>query len=204
MTIPLNSDKKEETIKEESQPKVETKKEKTKVEKIKAEDNQNDTEYHEYLEKLKQVRLNNCFALADKKYLLPAKDKWQEFIANVSSSEIKSIVIDCEVVLASLESQIVVHANKSGAELFNHHLEEIENLYTTSYNTPIKFIAFSADEWEESKKKYVQNLKDGYKYQKEEEPVYNPKSSENKIDSGKDIETSDIMDIFDREKVEIE
>ena len=87
---------------------------------------ENDT----YLAELKKVRINNCFAQADKTLLKDSKEKWKQFNDQVSLVDtIKSIIIDMEVVLASSTINLITDAQESIVEMFNANLESIEEKY---------------------------------------------------------------------------
>ena len=54
-------------------------------------------------EEIKRIRVNNCFAKADKESLNTNKKKWEEYINNESELDCKiySYIIDSKVVAAS-------------------------------------------------------------------------------------------------------
>ncbi len=163
----------------------------------------NNNAFNEYINELVKVRVNNCFAEADKNLLKTYKEKWNKFIEKVeTTNKIKSIILDSSVVLASLKVNIVVHSQNSMVDLFNHELNDIINEYEIVTEEKINFIALTNEEWEEKKKEYVKRLKEHKTYQILEEPIYNFKQqSENKGEEKLDI--SNAFTIFDKEKIEI-
>lgn len=161
-------------------------------------------DYLSYLEQLKSVRINNCFAKADKSLLLDCKEKWLQFNESISSTdEIKSIIIDTELVLASSDINIIADAQDSIVDRFNNNLEKIEKKYQECIGTNIHLIALSTSDWEKNKKEYIKKLKEKYIYQMMEEPIYNKKQEENSIEEQKD-DYENVLSIFDKEKVEIQ
>ncbi len=156
---------------------------------------------NEYIEQLKKVRINNCFAKADKSILLKSKEKWQSIKENSSiDKEIESIIIDTNTVLASNEIHIITDIQESIVELFNTHLEEIEKQYKDIVGEEIHFIALTTEEWEEYKKDYVKKLKEKYVYHYLEEPL-KPVVQDDKQEAKENLE--EVISIFDKEKVEI-
>lgn len=156
-------------------------------------------------ESLIPIRINNCFAEADKNQLIKFKENWKKFVKNISSSSVaKNFVIDCDVVLASSKINIVVHPQNSVVELFNKNLIDIENEYKDNLNINIKFIALTQEDWEMQKKEYVKKLKDGYVYTLIEEPETGIEESKlSDISEDEEKKSDNIIDIFDKSKVEI-
>lgn len=197
--------KEKETIKLESQ-------EDKKVENIMIEtSSKEEEEYLHYLVDLKKVRVNNCFAKADKSLLLESKEKWLQFNTTLeSTNEIKSIIIDSELVLASPTIHIITDNQESIVERFNNNIEKIENKYEEIIGSSIHFIALTTLDWEQNKKEYIKKLKEKYVYEMLEEPSYphTEKRDTSKNDSSRDSESqytdyTDILTMFNEEHVEI-
>lgn len=170
------------------------------------ENNENESDYLDFLDKLTAIRINNCFAEADKLLLNDSKNNWKKFIENVSSQEkIKNLIIDCEVVLASNDINILVNSQNSLVSLFNKEFLEIQEKYKELLEKNMKFVALSTDDWNTQKQIYIKRIKDGYKYSLEEEPEFliNKKCEEIEIVSENVDSTDSIMDIFDKDKIEI-
>ena len=168
-------------------------------------------EYLHYLVDLKKVRVNNCFAKADKSLLLESKEKWLQFNTTLeSTNEIKSIIIDSELVLASPTIHIITDNQESIVERFNNNIEKIENKYEEIIGSSIHFIALTTLDWEQNKKEYIKKLKEKYVYEMLEEPSYphTEKRDTSKNDSSRDSESqytdyTDILTMFNEEHVEI-
>ncbi len=160
-------------------------------------------EFEKYLENLKIVRINNCFAEADKTLLNESKKKWFDFNDTMAiSDELKPLIMDSTVVLASHQINIVTNAQNSMVDLFNHELVKIEKKYAEMVGIPISFIALSAEEWDKNKKEYIKKLKEGYVYQILSEPTYQQKSNLiEKVEENGELE--EVLAIFDKGKIEI-
>lgn len=166
---------------------------------------ENSLEDNEYINNLISVRINNCFAEADKKYLFDFKKKWNKFVNHQDLTEsLKNFLIDCEIVLASPSINIAIHSQSSVAELFNQNLNEIEQKYKEIMEIPLKFVALSEENWNLEKKEYVKKIKAGDSYQLLEEPVMEQKKvEETPLDGLSSSSVDDIMNIFDASKLEI-
>lgn len=165
-------------------------------------------EYLEYLEQLKIARVNNCFAKADKSLLLTSKEKWLQFNNRLDYiDEIKSVVIDSELVLASDTIHIITDNQESIVDMFNKNLEKIEKKYQELIGDMIHFIALSNSEWDKNKKEYIKKIKEKYVYQVVEEPSYKhtdikaetPENSEETLYS----DYTDVLTIFNEDHLEI-
>ncbi len=156
----------------------------------------------DFIEKLRVVRINNCFAKADKNLLMSSKERWESFNSKIGSTDmIKSIIIDTNVVLASENINIITDAQESIVDMFNHNLHSIEEKYKEIENATLHFIALTIEEWEKYKKDYVKKLKEKYIYQIMEEPIMEQGPS--LTEEVKENNYEDIISIFDKEKVEI-
>lgn len=169
-------------------------------------------EFENYINKLKEVRINNCFSKADKTLLNGFKEKWEKFAESIPIADsLKSLVIDAEVVLASEDINIVTNAQNSMVDLFNHELSAIEKNYESILNKKILFIAVSPNEWEEYKKDYIKKIKENYVYKILEEPVYiedeqdlNRPALSSSTDEVLSSDYTDVLTIFNEDHVVIE
>ena len=121
-------------------------------------------ELNEYLEELKNIRVNNCFALAEKSILNTYQQKFRE-INLKDFAEFESLLIDVKVMAAGKQIAILSAPLSSTADLLNHHLEQIESKLSTLLDKNIKIIVIGEEEWNNYRQEYVQNLKNGVKYE---------------------------------------
>lgn len=159
----------------------------------------------DYIKHLKEIRINNCFAQADKKLLTSFKEKWQAFNETIEAThEIKAVIMDTEIVLASEKINIVTHMQASMVELFNRELEKIESEYQKMEKLSIKFMACSKEEWDQLKKEYVKRLKENHPYEMMDEPTYqqNPVNLTHSTEEDEDLK--EVFAIFDEEKLEVQ
>ncbi len=164
-------------------------------------------EFLEFLNNLKQVRINNCLAKADKKSLNEFKKQWSEFVLkNDKAKDIGFLIIDSNVVAASADVILFNLMQQSMAELFNKNIEMLEKKFNSAYNSKYKFMCLSQQEWTNVKNDYIIKLKNNYVYDILEEPNF----KENDIiveEIGENVVSDDnidsCLDIFDKSKVEI-
>jgi DNA polymerase-3 subunit gamma/tau len=161
----------------------------------------------EFIHEIGQVRLNNCFASADKKALSSAKEKWNKFISKIGATDtIKNLVVDCDVVLASTNNFIFTNPQNSIVRLFNNELSVIEAKYYDIIGDDIKFFSLPVSEWNKEKMNYIKKIKEGYVYKIQEEPKKSDKEEKNVNYSDEESNNNidlNINDIFDKNKIEI-
>lgn len=122
---------------------------------------------NESYEKLKKVRVNNVLATADKKMLNELSSKFEEienYISNKTYNNIAKLLITSKIVVAS-EDYIMFSFEKSvSTDIFYKNLKQIEKLIEKIYKKKYNLVATTEKEWNEIKKEYVYNKKNGIKY----------------------------------------
>ena len=144
--------------------------------------------------KLNEIRINNCFVNASKSYLSNFQKKWDKFINNIDIS-LKGLLSDTKVVTASDAYAIIMSTIKHKDIEINENLEEIINLFNKSLEDNYKLVFIDEYKWNEEKQKYINNIKNKYKYEYIEENINNTQESDIK-----DI----VNGVFDLDKIEIE
>ncbi len=164
----------------------------------------NDSNFSDFIVTLIPIRINNCFAQADKNNLKIFKENWHKFIENNDlNNELKNLVIDCDVVLASSNVNIVIHPQKSIVELFNKELLNIERKYKECVGVELKLLALTTTDWNKEKEIYISKIRDGYKYSLLNEPVLEEIAE--KIENQDETNVlNNILEIFDESKLIIQ
>ncbi len=157
------------------------------------------------LDRIKKIRINNCFVNPKKSVLENIKQEWVQFSNINQNSQVLSLLVDVVPVAASDEVIIVSTTSKGTCELFNLNLTKLENELLKERNLNQKLIALTDSEWKKSRSEYATNLKNGFKYEYiEEDEVKKTSSTKEK----KDNESSNIeklaQEIFDKDKIIIE
>lgn len=145
------------------------------------------------------LRINNCFVNAKKEYLQNIKDTWSKFINNLENKILLNLLVDSNIAAASDKVVILTHAINGTVNLINENLENIAKEYNKILSSDYKFIAVTEEMWQEEKNKYINNLKNKivYKYIEEQESESAVSKNDNSLE-----ETA--MNIFDKDKIEIE
>ena len=195
INLDLNKDKEKNRKIEENIEKVENRNQENAQKKPENIQNEENKELSN-LEKIIDIRINNCFVDASKKYLGDIQEKWDSFINNLSSALIRGLVSDTKVVTASSKYAIIMTTIKHKDKEINEKLDEVINLFNEFINDKYTLVFIDEEKWNLEKEKYINNLKNKHKYEYIEEIIENasPKSDINDI----------IGDVFDIEKVEIE
>ena len=144
--------------------------------------------------KIKKQRINNCFAGAKKDIFVKYKNIWNNLKNDFNlPPEFLSLVVDSDIVAASIDYCILTCRFDTTVDLINSKLKELELVMKDKFNESINFICLSESEWNIEKSKYITNLKKNYKYEiisdVEEHQINN-----------NDVE---IVDVFQNDKVEI-
>ena len=151
--------------------------------------------------KLIDIQINNCFVNASKKYLKDLQEKWQEFIQTVESALIRGLISDTMIVTASDKYAILVTTiNHQEIEL-NANIFEIKRLFDKFNGVPYTLVFINESKWNKEKQKYIDNLKNHYKYTYISEEIED--TSEKNEEKSDDI-TAIAADLFDIDKIEIE
>ena len=147
------------------------------------------------------IQINNCFVNASKKYLKDLQEKWQEFIQTVESALIRGLISDTMIVTASDKYAILVTTiNHQEIEL-NANIFEIKRLFDKFNGVPYTLVFINESKWNKEKQKYIDNLKNHYKYTYISEEIED--TSEKNEEKSDDI-TAIAADLFDIDKIEIE
>ena len=148
------------------------------------------------LDKKKDIRINNCFVNPQKEILNKLKNTWNNFIDNISNNQVLSLIIDTQPAAAS-DKVVIITTNSIGTtELINLNTQKIENELNNYYKNDYFVIALTKNEWDEQRKKYIFDIKNGIKYQYIAEP-------KEETDNSDDIELV-AKNIFDENKIEID
>ena len=149
-----------------------------------------------------KIRINNCFVNAKKEYLQEIKDNWSSFTRELEDKTLLSLLIDSNEVAASDRVAIITNFIEGTVNLINEKLEEIISEYNKKYNKDYKFIAITDEEWNKEREIYIQNIRNKHQYEYLDEPTPEKEEIEMKENSKKIEEVA--LDIFDKDKIEIE
>lgn len=148
----------------------------------------------QYIQELKKVRVNNCFAGASKPCKQEALDLWKKLkeFTNLSP-EILAFAMDSKPVACADKYCILATPLPSTESLINHKLDDFDLEMKKVFNREIHFIALTDQEWNYEMTHYQKS----HKYQMIDE------SSIEKLKPSKEELEEISSDVFSRDKIEI-
>ena len=118
-------------------------------------------------EDVKKIRINNALAMADKKFLLNLKKIWNsvgEYLLDKNFGVIAGLLNDTIPVVASEEVLILVSENNSVISRLNEFNADVSLFLKKIFNLEYKVAVINNIEWDNEKKKFVENKKNNIKY----------------------------------------
>lgn len=113
------------------------------------------------------IRINNTFVNAKKDYLNNIKVKWNDFViyeSNVNKAMI-SYLADTNIVAVSDKYAILMNNLDITNNLINQNIKALEKDFNLFFNGNYYLVAISPKKWELERNKYINNIKNGYKYE---------------------------------------
>ena len=134
------------------------------------------------LDEIIKARINNAFALANKKILSQEIDKLKLLNDYTFDQNIGYLV--CEILnskfrVASEDIIVLSYEYDSIVKQNLENLEKMENVYNDLTSSSKKFAIITDDEWDKLKNEFIQKLKKGEHYQVYDEPEKKFKIEEN-------------------------
>ena len=113
------------------------------------------------------IRINNTFVNAKKDYLNNIKSKWNDFVIYESNSNkaMISYLADTNIVAASDKYVILTNNLDITNDLINQNIKMLEKDFNLFFNGNYYLVAISPKKWEQERNKYINNIKNGYKYE---------------------------------------
>ena len=151
------------------------------------------------------IRLNNCFVNASKKYLANVKSNWTNFCQEINNNTLLNLIIDSNVVAASDKVIILTNEDEGTVKLLNKNLDNLAKFYNNKYQTEYNFVALTNNRWQDERIQYINNIKNNIKYEIQEEKKQVEEVEEEKesvIETDNSIEKT-ALNIFDADIVEI-
>ena len=113
------------------------------------------------------VRINNTFVNAKKDYLNNIKSKWNDFVIyeSITNKAMISYLADTNIVAASDKYAILTNNLDITNDLINQNIKSLEKDFNLFFNDNYYLVAVSPKKWEQERNKYINNIKNGYKYE---------------------------------------
>ena len=118
-------------------------------------------------EDVKKIRINNALAMADKKFLLNLKKIWNsvgEYLLDKNFGVIAGLLNDTIPVVASEDVLVLVSENNSVISRLNEFNGDVSLFLKKIFNLEYKVAVINNVEWDNEKKKFVENKKNNIKY----------------------------------------
>ena len=118
-------------------------------------------------EDVKKIRINNALAMADKKFLLNLKKIWNsigEYLLDKNFGVIAGLLNDTIPVVASEDVLVLVSENNSVISRLNEFNGDVSLFLKKFFNLEYKVAVINNVEWDNEKKKFVENKKNNIKY----------------------------------------
>lgn len=152
-------------------------------------------------ENIKQIRINNTFVDASKQMLLDVKGKWNllsNYLLSSKYSIVSGLLNDTIPVAAGTRNLILLGKYDSIVERVNEVTDVVSSLLKEMINKDYIIVCLNNNEWENEKKKYIDNLKRSKKYNYIDEEV--------KEDANTKIRTAvdDLIDMVGSDIIEFE
>lgn len=116
---------------------------------------------------LKDIRINNVFAGANKEILNNVNSKYyliNDYISNKKYNMVSILLSSGRIVVASDKYLLFSFKNKSDVLKFDSIYKQIEQFLKKIYDESYKIVAVSDKEWEEMKNNYINNIKNKISY----------------------------------------
>ena len=116
---------------------------------------------------LKDIRINNVFAGANKEILNSVNSKYyliNDYISNKKYNTVSILLSSGRIVVASDKYLLFSFKNKSDVLKFDSIYKQIEQFLKKIYDESYKIVAVSDKEWEEMKNNYINNIKNKISY----------------------------------------
>ena len=116
---------------------------------------------------VKKIRINNALAMADKKFLLNLKKIWNsvgEYLLDKNFGVIAGLLNDTIPVVASEDVLVLVSENNSVISRLNKINVDVSLFLKKFFNLEYKVAVINNVEWDNEKKKFVENKKNNIKY----------------------------------------
>lgn len=141
------------------------------------------------------IRINNCFVDASKNEKNEMEKMWEQFKEKIEESYYKGLISDTFIAASSKKYVIIGVSIPHQDEELNEDHEILEDMFRKNTSIDKLFVFVSVSKWNEVKNEYVNNLRSGYKYEF---------ISEDKDVLNNELDISEVADIFDIDKIEIE
>ena len=127
----------------------------------------------------KEVKINNSLCGADKllkNEFVKGYENIKEYLSNKEYNSVANLMQKATPEVVSEKNILFSFKNNFEVVLFDKNLNEIQKLLKIIFEKKYSIVAVNIDEWNEIKRDYINNIKDGIKYEYIEETIQTDKS----------------------------
>ena len=126
-----------------------------------------DSEGDLLLQDNKNILINNCLYGANKELknaFISKFDQINEFLTNKTFNSISNLLLKSKAEVVSDKIILFTFKNNFEVLLFNQNSVEVKKLLKKIYNKNYDVVSVTNEEWENIKKEYIKNIKNGVEY----------------------------------------
>ena len=132
----------------------------------------------------KEIKINNSLCGADKSLknsFIKEYENIKEFLSNKEYNSVANLMQKAIPEVVSEKNVLFSFKNDFEVVLFDKNIIEIQKLLKQIFEKKYSIVAVNIDEWNDIKKEYIYNIKNGIKYEYIEENEQNEKSKKTTI-----------------------
>lgn len=140
---------------------------------------------------IKNILINNCLALANKKEKEIFNDKYitiRDYLIEKKYNSIINLLVKATPEVVSNKNIIFTFKNNFEIVLFEKNTEEIIKFLKKVYDNNYQIVAITSDEWKKIKEEYINNIEKGVKYEYIDISKKNKSNKKNKNELQNSIE----------------
>ena len=136
-------------------------------------------------EELRNIKINNSFSGASKELKNKFIEKYNsinEYLSNKKYNALSNLLIKGIPEIVSEKNAIISFKNNFDVILFEKNEDEIQKFIEKIFNKKYSMVAMTEEECNKIKKEYIENIKNGKKYEYKEEKIKTTKKNKNKLE----------------------
>lgn len=131
-----------------------------------------------------EIKINNSLYGADKTLkntFIKGYENIKEYLSNKEYNSVANLMQKATPEVVSEKNVLFSFKNNFEVVLFEKNINEIQKLMKQIFDKKYSIVAVTIDEWNDIKKEYINNIKNGIKYEYIEESVQSEKSKKTTI-----------------------
>ena len=136
------------------------------------------------INKEREIKINNSLYGADKSLkneFVKEYESIKEYLSNKEYNSVTNLMLKATPEVVSEKNVLFSFKNNFEVVLFEKNISEIQKLLKQIFDKKYSIVAVNIDEWKEIKKDYINNIKNGIKYEYIEEIVQSEKTKKTTI-----------------------